>query len=305
MLRFVCVCCVWFAVSVESRAEEPAVPPTVEAGASVVEVFADKRFYEGPMWCMKEGKLYFSAFGGVARSQVLRLESPGKVTTWFEKSEGLNGTYLSLDGRLLGALGNAKRIVSIGLGSATAKDIVTIAESQLWVAPNDLCQTARGFIYFTDPDFQKRTRSSVFRIDAKGNVQRTTADMKVPNGIIASNDGKTLYIADSHEKLWRSFPIKDDGSLGEGKVFFDPDTTDKRDPDGMSIDEQGNLYFTGRGGIWVVSPAGKALGLIKVKEFVTNCTFGGDNGKTLYLTCDGKVQSLAMTVKGGAFAVKK
>lgn len=305
MLRFVYICCLFLAGSVTLRAEEPAAPPTVEAGASLVGVFADQRFYEGPMWCMKEGKLYFTAFGGAARSQVLRLESAGKAIVWFEKSDGLNGTFLAIDGRMLGAQGNGRRIVSIGLGGSSAADVKTIAQSQHWIAPNDLCQTAKGFIYFTDPDFRKRTNSSVFRIDAKGEVQRTAADMKVPNGIIASNDGKTLYVADSHEKLWRSFPIKDDGTLGEGKVFFDPDTPDKRDPDGMSIDEQGNLYFTGRGGVWVVSPAGKALGLIKVKEFVTNCTFGGDNGKTLYLTCDGKVFSLAMTVKGGGFAGKK
>ena len=305
MLRQIAISCILLAASAAARAQEPTAPPTVEAGASLVEVFADQRFYEGPSWCMKEGKLYFTAFGGPSHSQILRLQSPGKATVWFEKSEGVNGTYLSLDGRLLGAQGNARRIVSIALGGDKATDIKTVATSQLWIGPNDVCQTAKGVIYFTDPDFKKRTKSSIFRIDAGGNTLRTTAEMKLPNGIIASNDGKTLYIADSHEKLWRSYLIKDDGSLGEGKVFFDPDTPDRSDPDGMSIDEQGNLYFTGRGGVWVVSPAGKALGLIKVKEFVTNCTFGGDNGKTLYLTCDGKVYSLAMTVKGGAFMTKK
>ncbi len=106
-------------------------------------------------------------------------------------------------------------------------------EGDEWIAPNDLCQTAKGHIYFTDPDFRERKESSVYRIEPQGSVTRQVIDMKVPNGIIASNDGKTLYVADSHETHWRAYVIRDDGSIGEGKVFFDPDTPDKRDPDGM------------------------------------------------------------------------
>ncbi|MCA9018612.1 MAG: SMP-30/gluconolactonase/LRE family protein, partial [Planctomycetaceae bacterium] len=114
-------------------------------------------------------------------------------------------------------------------------------------------------------------------------------------------DGKTLYVGDSHEKLWRSFPILEDGTVGEGRVFFDPATSRKDSPDGMSIDADGNLYLSGRGGVWVASPEGKSLGLISVPEFCSNVTFGGVDGKTLYFTCSNKVYSLKMKVKGGQF----
>lgn len=85
------------------------------------------------------------------------------------------------------------------------------------------------------------------------------------------------------------------------KVFFDPSNEDRREPDGMSIDEQGNVYLSGRGGVWVVGPDGKALGLIPIVEFCANVTFGGDDGKTLYMTCQDKLYSLQMKVRGGQF----
>ena len=97
-------------------------------------------------------------------------------------------------------------------------------------------------------------------------------------------------------------PIKDDGTVGPGELFFDPKTENRGDPDGMTIDEHGNLYFTGRGGVWAVDPAGKALGFIPVPEFCSNVTFGQEDGRTLYLTCSKKVYALEMKVRGGQFS---
>src|SRR5262245_26592074 len=125
--------------------------------------------------------------------------------------------------------------------------------------------------------------------------------MPLPNGLKVSPDGKTLYVSDSHLRHWKAYPIKEDGGVGAGKVFFEPQTDNKNEPDGLAVDEQGNLYFTGRGGVWVVSPDGKALGLIAVPEFVSNVTFGGADGKTLYLTCSKKVYGLQMKVRGILF----
>jgi gluconolactonase len=229
---------------------------------------------------------------------VLRLDEPGKAAVWMDKSQGLNGTYLDNEGRLLGAQGEAKKILSMAVGLAGPEDTRTLYHQDTPMNPNDICQTQRGDIYFTLPDFAEKKRSTVVRIDTDGNASTVITEMALPNGIIASLDGKTLYVGDSHEKLWRSYPINDDGSLGEGKVFFNPETENQSDPDGMSIDEQGNLYFTGRGGVWVVSPEGKSLGLIPVPEFVSNCSFGDADGKTLYLTCAKKVYRLEMNVRG-------
>jgi gluconolactonase len=162
-----------------------------------------------------------------------------------------------------------------------------------------VCQAPDGATYFTDPDFKTKSKSAVYRRASSGSVTRIITEMPLPNGLIVSNDGRTLYVGDSHEKLWRSYPFQPDGTVGAGKVFFNPDTADRNDPDGMTIDELGNLYFTGRGGVWVVRPDGTLLEFITVPEFVSNLTFGGRDWRTLYLTCKGKVYSLEMSVRGG------
>lgn len=277
-------------------------PSTVEPGASLVEVFADDRFFEGPSWDAGTGKLYFTAFGK-DNQQILRLDAPRQVAVWLDNTEGVNGTFLSRDGRLLAAQAYGHRLLSYGIGPDGPNDTQVLVHDARLNQPNDVCQTARGHLYFTDPDFRQRKTSAVYRLDAEGRFTRVIDDMPLPNGLIASLDGRTLYVADSHEKLWRSYPILDDGDLGPGRVFFQPDADNQDPPDGMTIDADGNLYLSGRGGVWVVRPDGRPLGLIATAEFCSNVTFGGREGKTLYLTCRGKVYSLSMSVQGGATTI--
>jgi len=192
-------------------------------------------------------------------------------------------------------------VMSYAFGEKGPADTIIVAHNPKWNQPNDVCQTPQGHIYFTDPDFKNRKTSAVYVKTTDGAIQKIITSMPLPNGVIAANDGKTLYVGDSHEKLWRSFPIQADGTLGQGNVFFDPETKRQDSPDGMSIDADGNLYLSGRGGVWVATSAGESLGLIPVPEFCSNVTFGGADGKTLYLTCSNKVYSLKMNVKGAQF----
>ncbi len=169
--------------------------------------------------------------------------------------------------------------------------------------PNDLCQTPRGDIYFTGPDWTPgATDQVVYRLAPDGTVTEVIDDMVMPNGIIASKDGSKLYVGDSNLKHWKLYPVNPDGTVGEGWVFFDPLVASTRDPDGMTIDEVGNLYFVGLGGLWIVSPAGREIEMLPVPEFCSNVTFGGLDGRTLYITCQDKVYSLAMRVRGGSWA---
>lgn len=278
--------------------QDVPLPPTVAPGAELVEVFADDRFFEGPTWDPKHGKLLFTAFGK-DNQQILRLESPGHASVWLDRTEGINGTYLSHDGHLLAAQGDARRLLEITIGENGPAAQRTLAANEAWHKPNDVCQSPAKHIYFTTPDFGQRKTSAVYLLTPDGEVKQIIDNMAVPNGLITSLDGKTLYVADSHRKHWRRYPVQEDGSLGAGEIFFDPETDNTSDPDGMTIDKDGNLYFTGRGGVWVVHPDGYCLGMIPVPEFCSNVTFGGADGKTLFLTCKGKVYSLAMRVKGG------
>ena len=280
------------------QADESDIPSTVKAGAKLVEVYSADAFFEGPTWDPQTDKLYFTSFRG-KNTQILRLDAPGMVSVWAEDTEGVNGTYLSLEGRILGAQAYGHRVMSYAIGSEGPSDIRVLAVNTEWNQPNDICQTPNGNIYFTDPQFGKREASAVFLMTPAGKITKIITEMPTPNGLIASNDGRTLYVSDSHEKLWRSYPILDNGSVGKGRIFFNPDTAHNEDPDGVSIDEKGNLYLTGRGGVWVATPEAISLGLISVPVFCSNVTFGGTEGMTLYLTCSKKVYSLEMNVRGG------
>lgn len=273
-------------------------PETVADGAALLEVYGDERFFEGPTWDPQNKRLLFTAFGET--TQILRLDEPGKVTVWLDASEGVNGTYLSNDGRLLGAQAYGHRVMSYGFGPEGPADSTVLYFDAALHQPNDVCQAPNGDVYFTDPDFDGMKTSAVYRL-RDGAATKIVEDMPVPNGLKTSLDGRTLIVGDSHLALWRAYTLNDDGTVTDGRVFFDP-ATDRRDsPDGMGLDEHGNYYLSGRGGVWVATPAGGSLGLIPVPEFCSNVTFGGEDGRTLYLTCSKKVYSLAMKVRGEKF----
>lgn len=282
------------------KLETHPIPQTVAKDAKLQEEYAAKAFFEGPTWDPLGKKLYFTSFVD-KDTKILRLEERGKIIVWLDNTKGINGTYLSKEGRMLGAQAYGQHVMAYVFGESGPSETIIVAQNPKWNQPNDVCQTPNGNIYFTDPDFKNRKTSAVYVRTTAGNVKKIITSMPLPNGVIAANDGKTLYVGDSHEKLWRSFSIKADGTVGEGKVFFNPDTSRQDSPDGMSIDAEGNLYLSGRGGVWVASPQGKSLGLIPVPVFCSNVTFGGADGKTLFLTCSNKVYSLKMNIKGAQF----
>ena len=280
----------------------PGLPPTVADGASLVELYAADHFFEGPTWDPKTGKLYFTVWGGGLKEgeqKIARLEGPGKVTDWMKGSLGINGTFLSNDGRLLSAQVYSHRVVSLDFSEDGPQDSQTLHHDGTLNQPNDICQTFRGDIYFTDPDFANHKTSGVYHRSTSGEVRKIISDMPAPNGVLTSNDDKTLYVADSHLRHWKSFPILEDGDVGPGKIFLAPKAESNASPDGMTIDEHGNFYGTGLGGVWVARPDGSVLGFIPVPEFCSNVSFGGPHDRTLFLTCSGKVYSLKMNVRGG------
>ncbi len=289
-----------FAIGHVFAAESHPLPNTVFPGAQLVEVYSDGRFFEGPSWDQKGHRLYFTAFDK-DNQQILRLDAPGKVTVWADKTEGINGTYYSLKGRLLGAQAYGHRVTDYAFGENGPADPKVLLYDPSLNQPNDICQAPNGNLYFTDPDFKKRQTSAVFLYTTGRKLTRIITDMPLPNGLKVSNDGRTLYVGDSYLKHWKAYPVLNDGTVGPGKVFFDPKTENMADPDGFTIDARGNLYFSGRGGVWVVNKSGQELGFIPVPEFVSNLTFGGLDGQSLYLTCKGKVYSLMMNVRGAQF----
>jgi len=267
----------------------------VAPSAKLTEAYAAKKFFEAPVWDPAGGKLYFDAYEKVDR--LVRLDGPDTVAE-MPDTDGIGGTFLGRDGRLLGADCLHHAIVSYAITPTGLDDRQVLASDPSWHQPNDLCQTPSGDIYFTDPDFNGKRDGAVYRLAPGGRPEKVLTSLPCPNGIIASPDGSTLYVSDTHFLQWWAFPILPDGTLGEGRRFFEPTSESKRAPDGMTVDERGNVYCTGLGGVWIVSPAGKKLHFVAVPEFCSNVAFGGGDGKTLYITCGKKVYSLAMRVRG-------
>ena len=128
-----------------------------------------------------------------------------------------------------------------------------------------------------------------------------TKELRRPNGIAFSPDERFLYVGNSDEvrKIWMRYEVKSDGTLGPGAVFYDAGQADGKGlPDGMKVDRRGNLYATGPGGIWIISPAGKALGRIHLPEVPANCAWGDADGKTLYITAVTGLYRIRVLVPG-------
>jgi len=183
-------------------------------------------------------------------------------------------------------------------------------------SPNDLIIKSNGDIYFTDPPYglEGYTSDPKRELDFQG-VYRLTKDKKLtlltkeltrPNGIAFSPDEKTLYVSnsDSLRAIWMAYPVNPDGTIGKGKVFYDATAMVKEGkqglPDGMKVDQKGNIWATGPGGVLVFSPAGKLLGVINVGKVVANVAFGND-GSVLYMTANDTLCRIKTNARGLKF----
>jgi gluconolactonase len=187
-------------------------------------------------------------------------------------------------------------------------------------SPNDLAYKSNGDLYFTDPPYGLPTLdkdptkqlqiNGVYRIPGatsqkpgaapdRAQLQLLVKDLPRPNGICFSPDEKYLYVNNSDPKKWMRYTVKADGTLTDGKVFFDA-TSDTRDgaPDGQKVDQQGNLYSAGPGGVWIFSPEGKHLGTLDIPERVGNVAWGGADHKTLYVAASSSIYRITLKIPG-------
>lgn len=272
---------------------------------------------EGPVWVPDEadgdagGHFLFSE---IPSNSVLKWVEGKGVTTFLKPAgftgpgdygaePGSNGLALDKEGRLV-SCEHGDRRVSVLTRDGGKRTLADNWNGKRFNSPNDLTVKSNGDIYFTDPIYGLPKHENdprreipfcgVYRIDGKTNAVTLLTDvLERPNGIAFSPDEKTLYVAQSDAKkaIWMAFPVKADGTLGEGKVFKDvtPDPDGpklKGLPDGMKVDKQGRLWASGPGGIHIMLPDGTLLGKLNPGENASNCCFGGADGKTLFFTAD-------------------
>jgi gluconolactonase len=262
-------------------------------------------FTEGPVW-LRRGVLLFSDIP----NNVIRQWDPAtrQVADFRKPSAHTNGTTLDRDGRLLCCEHSGRR-VSRRNDDGTYETLVDRYQGKRLNSPNDIVQHSSGALYFTDPPYglprqdedpaRELQHNGVYRLHA-GTLTLLTAELTRPNGLAFSPDERTLYVANSdpRRKIWMAYPVRPDGTLGGGKVFFDATASpDPGLPDGMKVDREGNLYCTGPGGVWVFDAAGKHLGTIRPAEVPANCAWG-DDGRTLYLTAQTGLYRVRLAVGG-------
>ncbi len=269
----------------------------VAPGAIVQQVATGFEFTEGPAW---DGERYLY-FSDIPADTIYRLEEGGAAEVFLRPSGMANGLMFDLAGNLVACRHQARDVALVSPGGAV-EVLAGTCEGKKFNSPNDCFVAADGSIYFTDPIYgldrraQEQPVEGVYRLAPDGNVTRVIDDMVRPNGLYLSADGATLHVADSHARKIRTYPLLADGSVGPGKDFAVLGEGQGA-PDGMAVDVRGNLYCAAAG-ILVFDPQGNHLGTISVPEVPANCTFGGADNRTLYITARRSVYSVRLTMPG-------
>ena len=279
---------------------------------------------EGPAWHPDFG-LFFSGPRGITL-----LKTTGERQLFLQNA-GSNGLLFNHQGQLLICQPGFRRVSRFDVRTRKLKVLTNSYDGKPYNQPNDITVDSKGRIYFSDPkygpregmelrDTDGREIEGVYRIDPDGKVTRIiTHEVDRPNGVVVSPDDRYLFVADNNNnnvgaarKLWR-FNLQADGSvdLKSQKLIYDWKTG--RGPDGMVLDQKGRLYVAGglnhpnlpnetddlKGGVYVFSPEGNRVAFAPVpRDEVTNCTFGGADLKTLYITAGGTLWSIRTTTAG-------
>lgn len=293
--------------------EDAAIDSLIAKGTPIQVLSSGFEWSEGPVWVPAQGnEPGHLLFSDIPRNSIMKWVE-GKGVSLFLKPAGYtgqveygnepgsNGLLLDSSGQLV-ACEHGDRRVSVLTKGGGKRTLVDNYEGKRLNSPNDATFKSNGDLYFTDPPYglpkqyddprRELDFCGVYRLSKDGKLTLLTKEMTRPNGIAFSPDEKTLYVAQSDPAaaIWKSFPVKADGTLGEGKVLYDATENFKKGlpglPDGMDVDSKGNIFATGPGGVYVFNPGGKLLGRISTGEKTANCKFGGPNGDQLYMTAD-------------------
>ena len=303
---------------------DPALDEIVTPGTKIEKLAGGFLFTEGPVWVPRtadsDGYLLFS---DPNNNIIYRWTPDGQLSIYRTKSgyagadigeygqPGSNGLTLDREGRLTINQHGYRRVVRLEKnGQLTV--LADQFEGKRLNSPNDLVYKSDGALYFTDPPFglpkffddprKELPYSGVFRVSPDGKqVKLLTTELKGPNGLAFSPDEKYFYLDnwDEKKKVIMRYEVNPDGTLAKGKVFFDMTSAPGEDAlDGLKIDQKGNLYVSGPGGLWIISPEGKHLGTISGPEHPHNFAWGDDDGKTLYLCARTGLYRIRLNVPG-------
>lgn len=292
---------------------DPALDQIVSANAKVDMLKTDYfGISEGPVW-VPEGQSGYLLFADLGANAIYKWTPDNQLSVFLEKAGytgdpaaisrigfganngrlfilnlGPNGVTLDPQGRIVFTAQGDRAIVRLEK-DGTRTVLADKYEGKRLNRPNDLVIKSDGAAYFTDPraannPTMEQATSGVFLLK-DGKLQMLLSDLTTPNGLAFSPDEKYLYVNDSARRLIVRYDVQADDTVVNGRTFVDMnDDKAAGNPDGMKVDQKGNVYCTGPGGIWIISPEGKRLGTILLPLNGTNMAFGDPDYKTLYMT---------------------
>ena len=295
---------------------DPALDKLIAPDAKIEALASGFNWSEGPVWY--NGGIVFS---DVPENTAYSWKEGQKEASVFLKpsggtkpdgGQGSNGLAVDADGNLILCQHGDRRVARLERGGK----FTTLAGrhgNHLLNSPNDLAIAKSGDIFFTDPPYGLKDKSSreiaengVYHLTKDGKLTMIIKDLTFPNGIALSPDEKTLYVAVSDPSATRvmAYDLHSDGSVTHARVFFDAQPLKSKERkggcDGLKVDQQGNVWTTGPGGVLIISTEGKHLGTILTGQATANCGWG-DDGSTLYITADMHLVRVKTLVKGAGF----
>lgn len=280
----------------------------VASDAALTKLAGDMQFIEGPVWIKDRAMLVFS---DIPANELKQWTAKEGVKTFRQPSHNANGNTLDLSGRLLTCEHSGRR-VAMREADGTLKTLVDSHDGKKLNSPNDVVVRSDGTVWFTDPEYGLKTKPGtkekedkqqagnyVYRHDPKsGKTVAVVRDFVQPNGLAFSPDEKILYVADSGTpRHIRAFDVAADGTVSNGRVFC---SIDKGGPDGIRVDREGRVWSSAGDGVHIFGPEGNRIGKILVGEAPANLCFGGDDGKTLFITARKSLYAIKVLVTGAA-----
>jgi gluconolactonase len=268
-------------------------------GAEVEKIAEGFQFTEGPVW-IRRGTLIFS---DIPADTLYEWNGQGKPEVYRHPSRNANGNTLDLQGRLV-TCEHGSRTVTLTEADGSVTVLAERYEGKRLNSPNDVVVKSDGAIYFTDPpygitkDEEELGFYGVYRRSPEGQLTLLVKDFIRPNGLAFSPDEQRLYVDDTERQHIRAFEVQPDGTLGEGRVFAEVTGEKPGVPDGMRVDQKGNVYCTGSGGVQVFTSSGKRIGIIEVPEVAANCAWGESDAQTLYITASIGLYRIRLNIPG-------
>lgn len=275
-------------------------PSPVAPGAKLEKLATGFKFTEGPA-PDRDGNVYFT---DQPNNRIHIWSTDGKLSTFMEPCGRSNGLSFDKHGVLWACADEKNELWKIDVKTKEKTVVVKDFGGKLLNGPNDVFVRDDGSAFFTDPYYKRpywkrgpkeQDKEAVYFVSAEGKLSRADAgEIRQPNGIIGTPDGKTLYVADIGANKSYVYDVSADGALTNRKQFC------AQGSDGMTIDAEGNVYFTLGRAVSIYDKSGKKVTQVDVPEGTTNVCFGGKDMKTLFITAGTSLYAIPMKVKGAA-----